>query len=123
MRDIENRFFIYCPKTQKKLDYYALHTSNFYVMQNNDMKTLSTSSSGGIIPLIIKNILNQGGKCYGVQFNETFEKLEYVQINEQNTEKVTGSKYIDVTVDEITYSRMEKDLKSNINVLFIGRPC
>ena len=37
VRNIENRFFIYCNKNKQKLDYYNSHTSHSYIMQNNDI--------------------------------------------------------------------------------------
>ena len=43
IRNIENRFFIYCNKTSEKLDYYKSHTSHSYIMQNKDINKLMIS--------------------------------------------------------------------------------
>ena len=75
-------------------------------MQNKNAWWLANSSSGGVIPHIINMLMCRDVHCFGVMFDEDFEKLKYVEVNDKNKGDVLGSKYLDVEPDKETYAKI-----------------
>lgn len=94
-----------------------------YMMRSKDIDILNISSSGGVIPELIKQVKLSGGMSFGVMFNEDFSSLKYVEVDDGNFNDVCGSKYIGVDVSESIIGKIDDAIDSGKLVLFIGRPC
>ena len=105
-----------CPIHKKNND----SLNKCYVGYSNDIKDLEKSSSGGIFPLIARNILNDNGIVIGASFKNN--KLSHIIIdNIKDLDKLKGSKYLQSDLSSIF-----KYIKENINnkkILFVGTPC
>ena len=94
-----------------------------YAIQADDSER-RLSSSGGVVPVFAKYILNkpEGGFVYGAAWNENFEVVHIEVSNEVGLNRIRGSKYIQSnTLD--TYKKARKRLKEGHWVLFTGTPC
>lgn len=105
-----------CPIYKKNND----SLNKCYVGFSKDIKDLEKSSSGGIFPLIAKNILNDNGIVIAASFKNN--KLSHIIIdNIKDLDKLKGSKYL-----QSDLSNIFKHVKENINnkkILFVGTPC
>lgn len=105
-----------CPIYKKNND----SLNKCYVGFSKDIKDLEKSSSGGIFPLIARNILNDNGIVIGASFKNN--KLSHIIIdNIKDLDKLKGSKYL-----QSDLSNIFKHVKENINnkkILFVGTPC
>ena len=61
--------------------------------------------------------------CVGVDCDDGFEKLKYVEVSDANKTRVMGSKYVDVMLSQELKDKMLKFLNEGKKVLFVGRPC
>ena len=105
-----------CPIYKKNND----SLNKCYVGFSKDIKDLEKSSSGGIFPLIARNILNDNGIVIAASFKNN--KLSHIIIdNIKDLDKLKGSKYL-----QSDLSNIFKHVKENINnkkILFVGTPC
>jgi coenzyme F420-reducing hydrogenase beta subunit len=107
-----------CPNNTTPLFQQVKHCYAAWAIDENDRQT---SSSGGIASVLSKTIVNNNGIVYGCVadgFNIHHSRCN----NIIDLAKFKGSKYVQSTIGN-TYSQIKKDLKNNINVLFIGTPC
>lgn len=86
------------------------------------MDTRLASSSGGIFSLIAEAVLRQGGKVYGVSFDENFEAHHIGIDNISNLQSLQGSKYMQSRIEQ-TYQQVRSDLHTGRLVLFSGVAC
>lgn len=98
----------------KPLEVYAA------IGKNN--KTVERSSSGGLATILSEQIISSNGVVYGCAFQEGFNFKHIRCENLEDLEKLKGSKYVQSNISEV-YKAVEKDLKCNKKVLFIGTPC
>lgn len=92
-----------------------------YAARNMDETTRLKSSSGGIISLLAKNILENKGIVYGVSLEgKTAQNIRIDNPNDLN--KIMGSKYLQSNVGLILRN-VKEDLENNKKVLYIGTPC
>lgn len=88
----------------------------------NDEKLIK-STSGGIATALAEHIISSGGYVAGVTYSDDFYKAEYIVTNcEQDLEKLKGSKYIEVDINDV-YNKIMLLLKKGKQVLFVGLPC
>ena len=80
------------------------------------------SSSGGIFPLLAKEVLLQGGKVYGCRILNGDRAVHTVVETEEELELLRGSKYIQSSIGRV-FQQVEEDLSHNKKVLFSGTPC
>ncbi|MCD7771857.1 MAG: Coenzyme F420 hydrogenase/dehydrogenase, beta subunit C-terminal domain [Oscillospiraceae bacterium] len=89
---------------------------------NNKEDILKQSSSGGVFPAISEWILAQAGVVYGCAYNEDMQPLG-VRINkQQDMYRLQGSKYVQCDTSN-SFALVEKDLKTDLLVLYSGTPC
>lgn len=96
--------------------------SSSYISYNLDLEERLKSSSGGIFLVIAKEILSKNGVVYSAIFLEDFT-VEHSRItNVRELNKARGSKYLQSKIG-CSYKNVEKDLKENKYVLFVGTSC
>lgn len=93
-----------------------------YMAWSLNTEVLSESSSGGVFTELAKIILNKGGCIVGSQLNENFI-CEHIIINEENElNKLRGSKYVQSDMEKV-FQIVKEKLNNNKEVLFCGCPC
>lgn len=108
-----------CPQLQKPnynipLDCYAAWRLN------DDERT--DSSSGGIAVLLAKNVIEQEGVYYGVEFEREFGVQFTRIVKVDDIQKTKGSKYLQANLNGI-FEKIGYDLSCNKLVMFVGSPC
>ena len=93
-----------------------------YACINKDENMRLKSSSGGIFTLIAKYVLDKNGIVFGASFNENFSVSHIEVTNENDLEKLRGSKYLQSTIGDV-YKSVKDYLKHGKLVLFTGTPC
>lgn len=93
-----------------------------YAMYNKDEEIRKKSTSGGAATTFYMHILNKNGVVYGCSNIENNE-IHFIRIdNIDELDKLKGSKYVHSYINN-AFKLVEKDLKDNKQVLFIGTPC
>lgn len=80
------------------------------------------SASGGIFPVLAKNILSKGGYVVGVKYNSSLTPIYEIAATTQDAEEFKGSKYVEPLHNNI-YKKTKAALDSGKPVLFTGSPC
>ena len=98
-----------------------IEAPHFFATKNKDEKDRKISSSGGMVALLAKKILNDNGVVYGVTLENKVAK--HIRIdNVKDLYKIMGSKYVQSEIGFI-YKNVKKDLNSGTRVMFTGTPC
>lgn len=95
---------------------------NVYGLKHQDLNVRKTSSSGGAFTAISDYVLNQGGVVYGAVFNDSFEVIHYKAVNQEQRNKMRGSKYVQSDLGTI-FGEIRTTLEAGQLVLFTGTPC
>lgn len=93
-----------------------------YMAYAKDKFDSKYSASGGIFPILAKNIFSKGGYVVGVKYNNTLSAVYDIATTWLEAKEFRGSKYVEAKHNNI-YKRTEKVLKSGKPVLFTGAPC
>ncbi len=110
-----------CPVMNKKIEKNKI--KNIYATYIKDKDKLLNSASGGIATALSEYFILNDGVVFGVQYTEDFKRAQYTKINNlQDLVKIKSSKYIQSDKNYI-YCEVEKELKNEKKVLFIGLPC
>ena len=89
---------------------------------SKDESDYRSSTSGGASSVLSQFIIQQGGVVYGCAVLPG-ARIEHVRIdNKDNLHKIKGSKYVQSSIVGIL-PLLQKDIKENRLVLFIGTPC
>ena len=115
-----------CQKICPFQDEYRIN-SNFeqpkiYAAKHRDDDVRINSSSGGMFTAISDYILGSDGVIYGAAFDEQFKVCHQKAVNEQERNKIRGSKYVQSDLNGI-FSEIKVELKKGRKVLFTGTPC
>lgn len=94
--------------------YYAFHRQE---------EVRGKSSSGGFFTALASWILKNGGCVVGAAFTENFQVKHIIVENENELERLQGSKYIESIVEPEVYCRVKTEVENNKYVLFSGTPC
>lgn len=94
----------------------------FYYAQSKNKDILYQSSSGGIFTHLYQYFLENHGAVCGSIFTEDLTVKHKLSSLESDCQKMRGSKYVQSELSGI-FKEIEKLLKSNHKVLFIGTPC
>lgn len=93
-----------------------------YALRHKNIDELAKSQSGGAFAVLSDYILALGGVVYGAVFNENFQVVHARAVNQQERDKMRGSKYVQsITTD--CFPQVKEDLKRGLVVLFSGTPC
>lgn len=91
-----------------------------YSLSQDEIKA---SASGSLGTAIAKGFIKQGGVVYGVAYTANCLGIEYRRAEkEDDLEQFRTSKYAQSRKLDI-YQKVREDLRSGIQVLFIGLPC
>ena len=93
-----------------------------YALRHKNMDELVKSQSGGAFAVLSDFILALGGVVYGVVFDENFQVIHARAVNQQERDKMRGSKYVQSITTEC-FLQVKEDLKRGLFVLFSGTPC
>lgn len=89
---------------------------------NNNSKTLSESSSGGVFSVIAEYTLENNGVVYGASFNESMQ-LTHIRVDSmKELGKLRGSKYLQSDTSGI-FKEIKQLLKEGKLVYFTGTGC
>lgn len=110
--------FQICPVVQTPNFHYPLKAYAAWSKDNNDYKT---STSGGAASVFSQAILQKGGIVYGCTADGI--NVHHIRITDQkDLPRIKGSKYVQSQIEDC-YKLVQKDLKNDKKVLFIGTPC
>lgn len=90
----------------------------YYIM----VRTVLASTSGGFFTEIATEILDNGGKVYGVGYSDGMDVLHMRIDNTADLKVLQKSKYVQSDMRDV-YVDIKKDIESGDLVLFVGCPC
>ncbi|MEE1219703.1 MAG: Coenzyme F420 hydrogenase/dehydrogenase, beta subunit C-terminal domain [Ruminococcus sp.] len=93
-----------------------------YAAKINDTNLSYKSSSGGIFPLIAKNILSKGGSVFGCAYDENMVARHIEITDESQLYRLQNSKYVQSDMEGV-YTKVKAALDSGKYVLFSGTGC
>lgn len=93
-----------------------------YAAYNKDENIRMKSSSGGIFTQLANVIIKNNGVVFGAIFDKDFCVIHDKVTNEEDLEKIRGSKYIQSDIKD-TYRKAKQYLEEGREVLFTGTPC
>lgn len=93
-----------------------------YAAWNKDKKEQRTSSSGGIATGFAKKVIQEGGCVFGAAFESGLVLRHIKAENEEDVERLKGSKYVQSNIGEC-YQEVMREVKTGRKVLFISTPC
>lgn len=96
--------------------------STVYAAKIHDTKLSANSSSGGIFPLLAKNVLANGGSVFGCAYDENMVARHIEITSENELHKLQNSKYVQSDLEGI-YTKAKSALESGRLVLFSGTGC
>lgn len=103
----------------------GVEPSAVFAAAAKERKEVLTSSSGGIFPLLAKNVIESGGCVFGSVFEYdgcNVKAVHRAAKTHSEMQAFKGSKYVQSHIN-FTYKSVEKELKTGKNVLFGGTPC
>ncbi len=80
------------------------------------------SASGGVFPILAKNIFSKGGYVIGVKYNNSLIPVYDIATTLTEAKEFRGSKYVEPRHNNI-YKKTKKALETGKPVLFTGAPC
>ena len=93
-----------------------------FACYNLDENERKNSSSGGIYPLIAREVLRNGGVLYAACYNDNLDVVHKAIEAEDYIFDSQGSKYVQSSLSR-TFHEIIKRLKNGEKILFIGTPC
>ena len=93
-----------------------------YGAQAIDQDTRSHSSSGGIFPLLAREVIRDHGVVFGARFDKDFKVIHSYAEDEHGLTAFYGSKYAQSDIGNC-YTEAETFLNNGREVLFSGTPC
>lgn len=97
------------------------HTQAFAI-KNKDDAEREQSTSGGVFPLLAREILDVGGIIYGAAYDNDFSVRHIAVEDSKNLPFLQGTKYVQCIVGRV-FSEVKDQLKAGRQVLFSGTPC
>ena len=95
--------------------------NQYYGARADDM-IRRRSSSGGMFTLLAKEILARGGIVYGAAFDSSMHVHHRKVESTEELDLIRRTKYVQSNIEN-TFQKVEEDLKSGRQVLFVGTPC
>ena len=117
-----------CIKCKKCLNVCPMKKVKFqdpiraFIAWSRDRSIAKTSASGGMAATIYNYCIDNNIGAVGVYFDDSYD-LNYNLIeSKEDIQKAIGSKYVYSDMNDI-YKRIEKNLKNEEALVFIGLPC
>lgn len=109
-----------CPVLQDAVNYHT--PVGFWAAWSKDMKTLRSSTSGGMFLSLSRYVFSHNGAVAGVRFDKDMHLIHDIAYSESEACAMQGSKYIQSNVGH-AYRKVKKLLNSQVLVMFTGTPC
>jgi coenzyme F420-reducing hydrogenase beta subunit len=109
-----------CPELNK-VNAESINQSAFYGWHKNEA-IRANSSSGGAFSAIAEQVLDRGGVVFGAIHDLNQKKVRHVSTNEFVLPAFRKSKYVQSYIGK-TFREVEKCLREEREVFFIGTPC
>ena len=93
-----------------------------YAVKHKDEMTRAASRSGGIFTALSDQVLSNGGVVYGCVLTDEFDAVHIRTDNEEDRNRMRGSKYIQSKLGD-TFKSVKEDLDAQKSVLFSGTSC
>lgn len=93
-----------------------------YACYSLDNVERAFSSSGGIYPLVAKEVLQQNGIVYAACYDNNLNVSHMRIVDEEGIRRSQGSKYVKSSIGT-TFKDVMKDIDKGYLVLFVGTPC
>lgn len=94
-----------------------------YAAKNADLQERIESSSGGMFLPLAREVINMGGRVFGVEFSPDFRSARHSSASDNiGLRRFSGSKYIQSDTGK-TYTQVKSLLDSGVPVLYSGTPC
>lgn len=97
------------------------HTQAFAI-KNKDEAEREKSTSGGVFPLLARQILDAGGIIYGAAYDRDFSAKHIAVENSEKLSFLQGTKYVQSIVGRL-FLDVKEQLRIGRQVLFSGTPC
>lgn len=109
-----------CPANIKQSQSFVFDEAAVYI--DKDRRALMRASSGGAFGAMARYVLAQGGVVFGCSMNDDYE-VRFISVdNEDDLEKLHGSKYVQSKVGLI-YRQVKEVLMSGRVALMCACPC
>lgn len=95
---------------------------NHFHFEDDNLTLDVASTSGGFFTEIATEILDNGGKVYGVGYSDGMDVLHMRIDNTADLKVLQKSKYVQSDMRDV-YVDIKKDIESGDLVLFVGCPC
>ena len=93
-----------------------------YAVINTNEKERIESSSGGVMSLLARQIIDDDGVVYGVKNN--VYSMKYISVDSKSDiSLIRGSKYVKVSNFSTIINDIESNIKNNKLFMFVGTPC
>lgn len=96
--------------------------SVFYAVNNVDDVERMHSKSGGVFPLLARNVITQNGSVYGAILNDVWKVVHYRSDTISDIKQFSKSKYVQSELGT-TFADVKNDLQAGRIVLFSGTAC
>ncbi len=108
-----------CPTSiERKANPY----NQVYALKNKNEEIRNQSSSGGLFSVLAINAIEKGGVVYGAVFDENWKVVHARIDNEEEIQRLRGSKYVQSDL-KVVFREVKEDLLTGKEVLFSGSPC
>lgn len=97
-------------------------TPKVYAAKSLKRDEMFKSSSGGLFPIIAKEILSKGGVVFGCAYDENLTARHISIDDEKDLYRLQSSKYVQSDMSGV-YSEVKAELKKDRFVLFSGTGC
>lgn len=113
-----------CKKVCPSINYTETNNKQpevYAIMSEDNIR--KESSSGGAFTLIAEWVLSKGGYVAGAAYNNDWQVEHIIINNQEDLNKIRGSKYVQSRISETLYKDIKNLLEDEKYVLFSGCPC
>jgi len=112
-----------CPVNRAKEKSGTPESQHCYYAIAADGDMVTTASSGGVFPMLAKQVLSRHGAVVGAAFDRNFAvKLVLIE-HEKDLGQLLQAKYVQSEIPAELFQQVLEVLKSGRRVLFSGTPC
>lgn len=108
-----------CPWTNRP---EKLQPKEVLAVKNRNDEERMDSSSGGVFIALAREVVSRGGVVFGAVFDRKWEVRHACAETMEDVRLMMGSKYVQSRVGD-SYRQVERYLKEEREVLFVGSPC
>lgn len=109
-----------CPVLNTKEDVYE--EQKIYCAYNKQEEDRKRGSSGSLMLVLARYVIEHGGVVYGAAFNDSLKVVHTRATTIKEVYRQCKSKYVQSNTRGI-YRKVREDLRKGMMVLFVGTPC